>query len=122
MRSLMWFRSDLRIHDNEALYNAIHHGQTIALFVVSPNAWDQHNDAKLKLAFMWRNLQELKEALSKKNIPLKVVTVDAWTEIPESIEQLMVAHNISSLYFNHEVGVNEVERDRAVYRHLKQTL
>lgn len=120
MRSLMWFRSDLRIHDNEALYNAIHHGQTIALFVVSPNAWDQHNDAKLKLAFMWRNLQELKEALSKKNIPLKVVTVDAWTEIPESIEQLMVAHNISSLYFNHEVGVNEVERDRAVYRHLKQ--
>lgn len=120
MRSLMWFRSDLRIHNNEALYNATNNGQTIALFIVSHKNWEEHDDAKLKLAFMWRNLQSLKIALDAKNIPLKIINVDSWRSIPECIEQFMVDHHISSLYFNHEVGVNEVERDRAVYRQLKR--
>lgn len=35
MRSLMWFRSDLRVHDNEALYRATENQETIALFIVS---------------------------------------------------------------------------------------
>ena len=120
MRSLMWFRSDLRIHDNEALSRATQNQQTIALFIVAHKEWENHNDAKLKLAFMWRNLQQLKISLERENIPLKIIEVDAWAEIPDRIEQLMLAHEISSLYFNHEVGINEVERDRAVYRQLKK--
>lgn len=120
MRSLMWFRSDLRIYDNEALYKASESDQIIALFIISHKEWENHHDAKIKLAFMWRNLQVLEKALDSKNIPLKIINVDSWKEIPEQIEQFMSVHNISSLYFNHEVGVNEVERDRAVYRQLQK--
>ncbi|WP_038195668.1 cryptochrome/photolyase family protein [Wohlfahrtiimonas chitiniclastica] len=121
MRSLMWFRSDLRIHDNEALYKATQNQQAIALFIIAHEDWQKHHDAKLKLAFMWRNLQALQKALDHKNIPLKIIEVDSWAQIPERINQLMLDHQISSLYFNHEVGINEVERDRAVYRQLKKS-
>lgn len=120
MRSLIWFRSDLRIHDNEALYKATQNGQTIALFIVCHNEWEKHHDARLKLAFMWRNLQALSQALADKNIPLKIFEVDSWHDVPKCIEDFMEAHNISSLYFNHEVGIDEVERDRAVYKQLKR--
>lgn len=120
MRSLMWFRSDLRIHDNEALYKATQNQQAIALFIVSHKEWEKHHDAKLKLAFMWRNLQILQKSLESKNIPLKIMEVEYWSETPELINQFMIDHQISSLYFNHEVGINEIERDRAVYRKLKR--
>ena len=120
MRSLMWFRSDLRIHDNEALYKATQNQQTIALFIVSHKEWEKHHEAKLKLAFMWRNLQALQKSLESKNIPLKIIEVECWRDIPEVINQFMIDHQISSLYFNHEVGINEVERDRAVYRQLRR--
>ena len=120
MRSLMWFRSDLRMHDNEALYKATQNQQAIALFIVSHKEWAKHHDAKLKLAFMWRNLQILQKSLESKNIPLKIMEVEYWSEAPELINQFMIDHQISSLYFNHEVGINEIERDRAVYRKLKK--
>lgn len=120
MRSLMWFRSDLRVHDNEALYKAMQNQQVIALFILSHKEWEAHHDAKLKLAFMWRNLQALQKKLANKNVPLKVISVDSWAEIPTRIQQLMEDHQISSLYFNHEVGIDEIARDRAVYRQLKK--
>ena len=39
MRQLMWFRTDLRVHDNSALAAAMAAGATVAVFLLSPGEW-----------------------------------------------------------------------------------
>ena len=47
MRTLIWFRRDLRLTDNTALFNAAKHASdgVVGLFVVTPEQWKQHDDA-----------------------------------------------------------------------------
>ena len=46
MRSLVWFRRDLRINDNPALHHAVEVTKdgTVALFVITPKQWLEHDD------------------------------------------------------------------------------
>ncbi|MFZ2612487.1 MAG: deoxyribodipyrimidine photo-lyase, partial [Raoultella planticola] len=44
---LVWFRADLRIHDNQALAAACRdpHARVLALFIATPGQWHQHGMA-----------------------------------------------------------------------------
>ena len=78
MRSLVWFRRDLRIKDNSALHHASAStkrdadGGVVGLFIVTPQQWKQHDDADVKVAFWIENLKFLSEALQERNIPLLI--------------------------------------------------
>ncbi|MDB6063773.1 MAG: hypothetical protein JWM78_3876, partial [Verrucomicrobiaceae bacterium] len=44
MPALMWFRNDLRIDDNTALYNAmVEHKKIAAVFYATPEQWAEHD-------------------------------------------------------------------------------
>ena len=83
MRSLVWFRRDLRVNDNQALHRATqgNHDGTVALFVITPQQWIQHDDAPAKISFWLRNLKTLSESLAKLNIPLIVKTCDTFDAV-----------------------------------------
>ena len=52
MRSVCWFRNDLRVEDNPALYNAcLTSKSVIGIFIVTQSQWKEHDDAKVKLIF-----------------------------------------------------------------------
>ncbi len=78
---LIWFRQDLRIHDHAALWQATQAGSCIAIVVLSPEQWQQHDDAPIKIEFYLRQLQELKQQLDTLNIPLIVQTIPLWKDI-----------------------------------------
>jgi len=67
---LCWFRTDLRVRDNPALSNALASGPTRAFYIATPEQWQLHDDAPIKLDFWRRNLIELSSELKKINVEL----------------------------------------------------
>ncbi len=116
MRALMWFRADLRVRDNTALFHACQAADNgvLAVFVISPAQWAAHDWGSMKVDFFLRNLGELREALAALNIPLKVLRTDTFTTVPQKLLHLARTHGCGGLFFNREYEVNELARDRAV--------
>ncbi|MFZ3184910.1 MAG: deoxyribodipyrimidine photo-lyase [Pseudomonas sp.] len=119
MRQLIWFRSDLRVRDNSALSAAMAAGPTLALYLLSPGQWLEHNDAPAKVDFWLRNLRELQAELATLNVPLLIRQVDDWREASNALLQLCRQHEISQVQINDEYGVHESRRDVACARLLE---
>ncbi|MCE1271615.1 MAG: deoxyribodipyrimidine photo-lyase, partial [Acinetobacter sp.] len=117
---LIWFRQDLRIHDHAALWHAAQTGSCIAIVLLSPEQWQRHDDAPIKIEFYLRQLQELKKQLDSLNIPLIVQTIPLWNDIPQFFIRLLEHINFQNIYANIEVGVNELQRDANVQKLLNQ--
>ncbi|OLS65024.1 deoxyribodipyrimidine photo-lyase [Pseudomonas putida] len=111
---LIWLRNDLRIHDNTALAAASERGPTLALWLVSPGQWRDHDDAACKVDFWLRNLRELKEALAHYNIPLLIRNAEHWKSAPRVLHQVCQEHGVQNVHINEEYGINEEQRDRQV--------
>ena len=112
MPALVWFRRDLRVHDNSALYHAAKQAEaTIAIFVVTPKQWQQHDDADVKISFWKENLRHLSDELAGLNIPLLVEVCDTFAETPDVVLSTAKVHGCSHVFFNREYEVNEHRRD-----------
>ena len=117
---LIWFRQDLRIQDHAALWHAQQAGPCIALVILSPEQSRLHDDAPIKLDFYLRQLVQLKQQLNALNIPLLIETVNRYENIPAFIHQLMQQLEISQVFANMELPVNEQQRDQQVAAYLQQ--
>lgn len=116
---LIWLRSDLRIHDNTALSAAASRGPCIAVYLLSPQQWLEHDDAPCKVDFWLRNLRELSLALGRLNIPLLIRDAPRWDDAPAVLLEMCQQLQIDAVYFNEEYGVHEALRDAAVDETLK---
>ncbi|MCU7650902.1 deoxyribodipyrimidine photo-lyase [Pseudomonas piscis] len=116
---LIWLRSDLRLHDNTALSAAAQRGPTVAVYLLSPEQWQAHDDAPCKIDFWLRNLQSLSTALGQLNIPLLIRSAATWDQAPRVLLDLCRQLQIRMLHFNQEYGIHESRRDAAVARVLE---
>jgi deoxyribodipyrimidine photo-lyase len=117
MKSLVWFRSDLRTHDHRALAaacSAAGNSGIIAVFLLAPAQWKQHDWGGAKVRFILRTLRELSAALAKLNIPLIVERADTFDDAPEVLAKLAARHRCTALYYAREYEINEQRRDAAV--------
>lgn len=117
---LIWFRQDLRIHDHTALWHATTSGQCIALVILSPEQWKQHDDAPIKIDFYLRQLQQLKIQLDQLKITLITITTPLWKDIPQAMFEICQQLHIQSVHANIEAGWNEQQRDIHVQQRLQQ--
>lgn len=115
---LVWFRKDLRINDNPALYQACLNGPAMAIYFVTPAQWQAHDIAPIQLDLMERALNSLSEQLGKLGIALHVIEVARFSDIAESLVRFCELHNITEVYANSEIEINEVNRDLAVQHRL----
>lgn len=114
MRTLVWFRTDLRVLDNTALHHASAAGGGCAgLFIVSPGEWRAHDVAPVRVQFLLRNARELREQLARLNIPLWVETVEQPVEIPSRVAEVAARLKANQVLFNREYELNEWRRDEA---------
>ena len=120
MTSICWFRTDLRIHDQPALHAAAATGPTIGLFIISEEQWASHQDAPIKVQFWLRALNSLSAELADLNIPLKLLVVPRWKNVPQALLTFVQQHGADSIHCNREYGLNERNRDRASYKLLKE--
>lgn len=122
MRHLMWFREDLRIHDNTALYQAAHANQQdlIALYILTPKTWQKHDMAACRVDFILRNLKSLADNLAKLNIPLLIRHTDSYQKVPELILNFIKEFDIDALYCNQQYEISEERRDFKVEKICRQ--
>lgn len=121
MNQLIWFRQDLRCHDQVALWHATQAGHCYAVVILSPKQWQLHDDAPIKIDFYLRQLHDLQAQLAKLNIPLILKIIDLWQDIPAYLQQLCQELEISALHANMELGIHEQQRDQQVSKALIPT-
>ncbi|MEB3767799.1 deoxyribodipyrimidine photo-lyase [Acinetobacter sp. MD2] len=120
MKTLIWFRQDLRIADNAALWHATQHAECIAYVVLSPEQWRIHDDAPIKIDLYLRQLQQLKQQLEQLNIPLIIQTIPLWKNVAQHLLALCQKLNIQAVHANAEFAVHEQQRDLLCQQQLQQ--
>ncbi len=116
MRSIIWFREDLRIHDNMALYHACAHSQNgvIGVFILDTQMWQQHQIAACRVEFILRGLKKLSTDLAQLNIPLLLIEKKSTSSISAVIHKLLIQHEAHALYFNKQYEFDELKRDTSL--------
>jgi deoxyribodipyrimidine photo-lyase len=108
---IIWFRKDLRIHDNPALTQACKNGPVTAVYFITPQQWQQHDVAPIQIDFIEKSLNQLANSLATLGIELVIETVELFVDIPGVLDKLCKKLNVSEVFANSEVGVDEINRD-----------
>ena len=116
---LMWFRRDLRVHDNTALTALCARAQTdnsqvSAVFFCTPKQWLEHDNSVVQVDHIMRTLPILAQDLLALNINLNVYVCDDFADSIQAIDELCANQNISCIMANHEYEGNEIDRDEAL--------
>ncbi len=121
---LVWFRADLRIHDNLALAAACRdkHARVLALFIATPQQWREHAMAPRQAAFLHTHLNDLQQQLADRNIPLLYAQVADFAAQGEKVAQLCAEHEVTHLFYNYQYELNEQQRDRQLERALQEVI
>ena len=121
---LVWFRADLRLHDNFALAAACRDkdAKVLALFIATPGQWQQHNMAPRQAAFIQAQLNDLQINLAEKGIPLLLREVDDFSASVQEIQHVCDEHDVSHLFYNYQYELNERKRDVQVEKSLKEVI
>ncbi|XQW83382.1 cryptochrome/photolyase family protein [Thalassotalea piscium] len=113
---ILWFRNDLRIHDNPALHYFLKNSNTSspgkALFFITEKQWQLHHWSAIKIDFIKRHANALVKELLLLNIELEIVTVEDFTEEIVYLKSYCQTHNIDHVIANSELEFNEQQRDR----------
>ena len=120
---LMWFRRDLRVHDNTALAAICEranedNAQLSAVFFLTPEQWQAHDMSLTQLDHIARTLPILAEKLHQLNIILTVQVCPSFTDCIVTLSALCESNNISCVMANHEYEGNEVARDELLTKQL----
>jgi deoxyribodipyrimidine photo-lyase len=120
---LLWFRNDLRTHDNPALEYCLtkvgsHKASpsavsTKAIFFISEGQWRKHHWSAIKIDFIKRHAYSLVTELAKLNIELDIVEVSDFSAQITYLNDYCIRHSIKDVIANSEVEINEQQRDNA---------
>jgi deoxyribodipyrimidine photo-lyase len=112
MKQLVWFRDDLRIHDNIALSNAIskakqHNSDCHAIYYWSEKQLRSHGTGDRKFSAIQTALNELNSSLANIGIALTVVSVESWSDIAQDLQTYCKSHQINDIHFHLQPALNE---------------
>ncbi|QCI21599.1 deoxyribodipyrimidine photo-lyase [Buchnera aphidicola (Hyadaphis tataricae)] len=121
-KNLIWFRNDLRLYDNTALYEAckLKEAKVISLYIATPKQWKNHCVSSKKISFIHHHLHSLRESLFHLNIILHYYES---TDFAHSIKYLInfcKNQKINNLFYNYEYEINERHRDFLIKKDLSQ--
>ncbi|QCI19863.1 MAG: deoxyribodipyrimidine photo-lyase [Buchnera aphidicola (Brevicoryne brassicae)] len=121
-KNLIWFRNDLRLYDNIALYEACRYekDKVIALFISTPKQWYNYSISNKKISFIYHNLISLTQELFKLNI---ILHYHESTDFLNSIEYLIYfceKNKINNLFYNYQYEIDERNRDCLAKKKLSQ--
>jgi len=121
--SIIWFRRDLRLSDNEIVALAIAKGSTILpCFIIDPWFYTDWADiCKARVRFLFEALENLDHNLRQRGSQLYLFEGNAVTVMQTLTQQLLEQGYRPQLFFNQDVQVTYgIERDQAVLDHYRQ--
>lgn len=119
-RSIVWFKTDLRLHDNETLVQAIQYSDEIlpvycldpADFVVSSEGL--YKTGSHRTEFLLEALQDLDAQLRQLGSGLLLLQGDSLEQLPKLVRQ----YGVSKVYAKKEVAPEEKKRTTALEKEL----
>lgn len=107
--NLFWFRRDLRLHDNAALYYSLKKGvPVLPIFIFDKEILDKLEDkADRRVAFIHSALEELQQQLATLNSSLLVI----YGYPTDVFNDLISTYNIEEVFTNHDYEPYARERD-----------
>lgn len=116
MRTLVWFRSDLRRADNVALADACISGDegVVGLFLTAPLQWRDHGWGAPRVDHVLRSVAVLSERLEAWSVPLLVRRADRFAEAAQAVVAAARETGCGEVIYNRECGEDEMQRDREV--------
>lgn len=121
---LMWFRRDLRIHDNTALAAICEQANAseapvTAVYFITPEQWYEHDDSLVQVDHIARTLPILAQKLEDQlNIALNVYLCADFDKSIDAITELCAEQKITTVMANHEYEGNEIDRDEKLTKQL----
>lgn len=110
MNNLVWFRNDLRVNDNQSLFEACKNsGKTIGIYCFDPRHFAEtkygfKKTENYRAKFLLETISELKENLLQKNISLLI-----YFDKPENVfEKVVSEHKISNIFTQKEWTSEEI--------------
>jgi deoxyribodipyrimidine photo-lyase len=110
MNNLVWFRNDLRVQDNNSLFQASKNAKkVIGIYCLDPRQFEVNKHGfkkieKFRAKFLLETLRDLKNNLASLNIPLYI-----FQDTPENVfPQLAEEHSITSVFLQKEWTPDEV--------------
>ena len=121
---LIWFRADLRVHDNIALAAACRsqNASVLALFIATPEQWRQHKMAPRQAACLASHLNSLQHSLAEKGIPLLYEEVSDFAAQSQKVQHICEQHSVTHLFYNYQYEFNEQQRDRQLEKTLQNVV
>ncbi|MBO6794465.1 MAG: DASH family cryptochrome [Balneolaceae bacterium] len=118
-RTLVWFRNDLRIHDNEALASAFSEGEVLPVYIFDDRQFGETSSGFKKTGAY--RAQFLRESVVNLNNSFQDLGGDLLVlrGLPETIiPELVARYKIDQVYFHKEVTSEEVSVEQAVQKSL----
>jgi deoxyribodipyrimidine photo-lyase len=113
--ALLWFRRDLRLHDNAAVFHALKAARQVHfVFVFDRDILDALPRRDRRVVFIHQSLQALAHTLASKGGSLRVLYGTAQVEIPILAAQL----GVQAVFANHDDEPQALARDAAVQKQL----
>lgn len=122
MKGLVWFREDLRLHDNTALYHADKQctDGIIGIYIIDTRFWKKHHMAACRVQFLLSGLLVLSQNLEARGIPLLIKQVKKTADIAQELYQCTKKYKLDALFFNKQYEVDEKHRDKTACNYLNQ--
>ena len=115
---IVWFRQDLRLHDNPALAAAAQKNLAIIpLFIWSPEEEGTWTPGAASRWWLHQSLKNLNTALQEKGSRLTLCK----GRTLESLEKLIVDTNACAVYWNRRYEPDVINRDKQIKEKLKQS-
>ena len=116
MRSIIWFRRDLRLADNPALSAGLERGEVVPVFVIDPKLLQSERVSEKRIAWLVANLRALDVSLRERGAQLIVRRGDP----AKVLWQLAQDTHSTQVLFNLDVTPYARTRDRRVALELEQ--
>ncbi|EAR94547.1 DNA photolyase FAD-binding domain protein (macronuclear) [Tetrahymena thermophila SB210] len=117
--SIFWFRRDLRLNDNTALYNALKsQNEVVPLFIFDTEILDKLEDKKdARVEFIHLYIMKIQEQLKQvgSTLIVKHGTVD------NAFKELVSEFDIQSVYVNRDYESSAKQRDERIKKYVKQS-
>ncbi len=116
--AICWFRRDLRLQDNAALYHALKSGlQVLPLFIFDKNILDDLEDeSDQRVAFIHHSLEKMQGQLIQLGSSLLV----EYGQPIDVYQQLLKRYKLAAVFTNHDYEPYAIQRDTSIEELLTQ--
>lgn len=109
--SIFWFRRDLRLEDNTALYSAlIENKNVLPIFIFDESILDELEQNDPRVTFIYNTLFKINQNLQKHNSSVKILkgeTKTVWKSLVQNYE-------IDSVFINKDYEPYAIKRDQTI--------